>query len=528
MGAASRFAITFGSTLWRLVLAGVLLAAGGCASLPSDYPRTETHALRDTDSTWLARSAAAAIAAHPGQDAFAPLADGVGALVMRIYLAERAERSLDLMYYIWRDDLTGRLLAAALLDAADRGVRLRVLLDDLGTGADDAQLLALAAHPNIEIRLFNPIAQRGMRGWGTLVDVGRLNRRMHDKAFIADNQRAVLGGRNIGDEYFGANSDLAFGDLDVMIAGPLVRQVSGVFDEFWNSPVVYPIAVLAGEPGDPAALAALRVRLAEFAAAQRDSPYASNANAQAAAMRAAAAEFVFWGPGHLLADDPLKITRPPEDAEGHLLPKFAPLGIAAQRELLIVSPYFVPGEAGVQWLAAQARHGVRVTVLTNSLASSDVSAVHAGYERYRMPLLEAGVALYELRPQPAEAGSARAKRMLGSSRASLHAKTFMFDRRAVFIGSLNLDPRSIQLNTEIGVVAESAAMVAALADPLESALDRIAWRLERRSDSSGQARLVWIEHDDGREAVLDQEPEVSVWRRMAVWFIGLLPVESQL
>ncbi len=220
------------STLLHWLFIAVLLALGGCASLPADYPRTETHALRDTGSTTLGRAAAPALAAHPGQSAFYPLPDGVGALVTRLHLADAAERSLDLMYYIWRDDLAGRLLADAVLRAADRGVRVRVILDDLGTGADDAQLLALDAHPNIEVRLFNPIAQRGMRGWGTLVDFGRLNRRMHNKAFIADNQRAILGGRNIGDEYFGASSDVAFGDLDVAVAGPLVGEVSGVFDRF--------------------------------------------------------------------------------------------------------------------------------------------------------------------------------------------------------------------------------------------------------------------------------------------------------
>jgi putative cardiolipin synthase len=516
-------------TVLRLLLVVVALSIlGGCASLPADYPRTETHALQDTGSTRLGQAGAAALAAHPGQNGFLPLPSGVDALVMRLHLAEQAERSLDLMYYIWHNDLVGRHMVNAVLRAADRGVRVRILLDDLGVAADDAHLLALDAHPNIEIRLFNPIALRGLRGWGTLVDFGRLNRRMHDKAFIADNQRAVLGGRNIGDEYFGANSEVAFGDLDVAFAGPLVADVSAVFDQFWNSPVVYPIAALAGQPGDAASLDALRASLAGFVASQRDSPYVTDLKAQAVAMRAASADQPFWGQGHVLADDPLKVTRPPEDAQGHLLPKFATLGLQVQRELLIVSPYFVPGDSGVAWLTGLVKRGARVTVLTNSLASNDVAAVHAGYRRYREALLEGGVRLYELRPQAVEVGREKTKGGLMGSRASLHAKTFMVDRKAIFIGSLNLDPRSIQLNTEIGVVCENAAMVATLASGLESALDRIAWRVERGVDASGKPKLVWVE--TGPEGVVRraEEPDAGFWRRLSVWFIGLLPVESQL
>ncbi len=292
--------------------------------------------------------------------------------------------------------------------------------------------------------------------------------------------------------------------------------------------MVYPIAVLASEPGGAASLDELRARLSAFVESERDSPYATSARAQGEAMRTVLVDNLYWGPGHVLADDPLKVTRPPEDAEGHLLPKFGALGLQAQRELLVVSPYFVPGDTGVAWFADQVRRGVQVTVLTNSLASSDVSAVHAGYEHYREALLASGVKLYELRPEAIAVAAEKQKRRMLGSRASLHAKTFMVDRRAIFIGSLNLDPRSVQLNTEIGVVCENAAMVEVLADGIEGTLDRIAWRVELRPGASGSPHLAWIENGPGGEVVRDQEPEVSVWRRMAVWFIGLLPVESQL
>jgi putative cardiolipin synthase len=237
----------------RLVLAALLLIVGGCASLPADYERTESHALADTASTSLGRNGREALAAHPGESAFRPLTDGVDALVARMLLAEAAERSLDVQYYIWHDDLTGRLFGNALLRAADRGVRVRILLDDVGTKANDEVVLALDSHPNVEVRLFNPVASRAFRGLGMLTDFSRVNRRMHNKVFVADNQRAILGGRNIGDEYFDAHGGVVFSDVDVEIAGPAVAEASKAFDAYWNAPMSVPIAALTGGAGRPRA-----------------------------------------------------------------------------------------------------------------------------------------------------------------------------------------------------------------------------------------------------------------------------------
>jgi putative cardiolipin synthase len=514
------------SNLLRALAFSTLLV-GACASLPADYPRTQSHALTDTASTRLGRAGEAALRAHPGENGFHPMPNGVDALLMRLYLAEAAERSLDLMYYIWHDDLVGRHLAAAVLRAADRGVRVRLLVDDLGTNPDDNAILALDAHPNVEVRLFNPVASRSARLWGALTDFGRVNRRMHNKAFIADNQRAILGGRNIGDEYFGAHTETDFGDLDVVTAGPVVAQISAAFDRYWNSPVVYPIAVLAGREGSDAELAALRQRLAEFVESQRDTPYVKSLQSEAATALATAPQ-LYWGKADLLVDDPAKVTRTQEETEGHLLPQFAQLGLDITREVTIVSPYFIPGDAGVQWLLGLVKRGVRVTVLTNSLASNDVPSVYAGYKSYREPLVEGGVRLYELKPEAIAYAREKGKRNPQGSRASLHAKTFFFDRRSVFVGSLNLDPRSIKLNTEIGVVCESPAMTEALLAPLEKALDRIAWRIDRVVDPSGHAHLVWVQTDTSGVHRFDEEPDVSAWRRFSVWFLGLLPIESQL
>jgi putative cardiolipin synthase len=444
-------------------------------------------------------------------------------------LAEAAERSLDVQYYIWHDDLTGRLFTNALLRAADRGVRVRILVDDVGTKANDETLLTLDAHPKIEVRLFNPVASRTFRGLGMLTDFSRTNRRMHNKAFVADNQRAVLGGRNIGDEYFEASGDVAFGDLDVLTLGPVVAEVSNAFDLFWNAPPSIPVGALTGRLGQAASLDVLREQLAAFAEAQADSPYVRQARSTAVRGLLAGTDGLFWGRGHVVVDDPAKVTRPPENTEGHLLPQLARIGVPLRSELLIVSPYFVPGDAGVAALNALVQRGVRVTVLTNSLAATDVGAVHAGYKKYREPLLAGGVRLYEMKPGAIDYARAKdGKRQISGSRASLHAKTFIFDRRAVFIGSLNLDPRSAQLNTEIGVVGESEAMAGALARGLESGLDQVAWRLERVVGTDDSVRLVWNETTAEGTRQLQDEPEVGAWRKFGVWFLGLLPIESQL
>ncbi|MCX9155650.1 phospholipase D family protein [Niveibacterium sp. 24ML] len=511
----------------RRLAAGLLLAGAmtACASLPENMPRSESHALTPDGATRIGRALATRQPAAAGDNHFRPLPDGVDALMARIALAASAERTLDLQYYIWHDDLTGRFLTQALLRAADRGVRVRVLLDDVGTSGDDQVLSAIDAHPNIEIRLFNPVASRGVRGLGMLFDFERTNRRMHNKAFVADNQVAILGGRNIGDEYFGASPELAFGDLDVLTFGPVVPQVSHAFDRYWNTPASIPIAALSGT-GTAEDLADVRVELDRFTLEHRDSPYADLAREALEAAVGAPGSQLFPGQAHLLYDDPGKITRAPEDTEGTLMPQFAGVGVESSKELLVVSPYFIPGNAGVGFFAELVKRGVRVTILTNSLAASDVGAVHSGYQRYRDALLDAGVQLYELRPTArVQTGK---KKMLGSSRASLHAKTFVFDRRSVFIGSLNLDPRSLQLNTEIGIVCDSPPMADAIASGIEGELDALAWQVVQAPTPGGGTQLEWIERRPEGKLRLTEEPEVSTLRRLGVWFLGLLPIESQL
>ncbi|MDR5752962.1 MULTISPECIES: phospholipase D family protein [unclassified Caballeronia] len=514
--------------LRRLMAALLVLLLNACASLPPQGGRIATHAVHDTARTRLGAAFTPGEQTHPGETAFHLLPDAMDALVARIILTETADRTLDMQYYIWHDDATGRTLAAAMLRAADRGVRVRLLLDDLGTNADDRVLLALASHPNVEVRLFNPVASRSFKRLGSALEFFRVNRRMHNKALIADNQGAILGGRNIGDEYFGASTTVAFGDLDVLVHGPVVREVSVAFDEYWNSEAAYPIDSLTGRHGDPNDLLDYRAQLDAYMASERSTPYFVQAKARLTdALHSRDAEFS-WGKATLLYDDPSKITRAPTDAEGHLMSQLKALKLQPEHEMLVVSPYFVPQKEGVAWLAGMTARGVRVTVLTNSLAATDVSAVHAGYQRYRRDLLEAGVRLYELKPV-AGSQSTEKKSTFGSSKASLHAKTYVFDRTGIFIGSMNLDPRSVELNTEIGVYCESPQAAGEVVDGIGKNLDRVAWRLELRGDPQGGSHIVWIDTAaDGTVTELDKEPDVSAMRRTGIWFLGLLPIESQL
>lgn len=512
------------------LLAPLLVA--GCAALPSPMPLPASHAYTDTAQTRMGRALAPLAAAHPGRSGARPLLDGREAFAARYVLAGMAERSLDVQYYLWHPDTSGSLLAQALWDAAERGVRVRLLLDDNNTGGLDTEIAALDAHPNIEVRLFNPFANRSWRLGDFARDFDRVNRRMHNKSFTVDNQATVVGGRNIGDEYLGAETSVAFADLDVLAVGPVVAEVSSVFDRYWNSPSAWPAAsLLAPPPHDTlertrAAWPAMRAR----PQAQR---YLEAVRRMALSERLLAGTLPLeWVPAHVVSDDPSKVLLPPERADVQLLPHLeAALG-RAQRELLLVSPYFVPGKEGTATLVAIARGGVQVSVLTNSLAATDVGPVYAGYRRYREELLRGGVRLYELKPEAvpepvADDEDARGRgvggSVGGSSGASLHAKTFGLDRSRIFIGSLNLDPRSIRLNTEMGVVLESPAMAGELARLFEQVVPQVAYELKLAG-----SEVTWLERTPGGEVVHTSTPRVGVLRRLWIAFLSLLPIEGLL
>jgi putative cardiolipin synthase len=510
-----------------VLVALLTLLCTACASLPPSTGKP-SQAYTHTADTLLGRTIAPRLAEHPGESALYPLIHGPDALLARLALARGAERSLDVQYYIFEADVTGKMLAGELVAAADRGVRVRVLLDDLH-GASDTVLATLDSHPNIEVRLFNPFAHRQARWLNFLTDFSRLDRRMHNKSMTADNQFTIVGGRNIGDAYFSADAASDFTDVDLLAAGPVTREVSAVFDDYWNSAAAYPIAELSRPPADvDQQLAALRTYLGNEAIQSRASPYVQNllksGLAQALEDRSLTE---YWGKAWVIADRADKVLVPPTDTSGHAMPQLVQLLDGAQHELTLVSPYFVPPQSAIDWFRAMTQRGVAVRILTNAYAATDVGAVHAGYAPKRKKLLEAGVELYELKPSAyAEAARAGQRSMISRSRASLHAKTYMVDHHELFVGSLNLDPRSSLLNTEMGVVADSAELCAG--SGIDAQLLDVAYKVMLEPDADGQPQLVWVTRENGLLRTYHDEPGMSALQHVGQFFLRMLPLEGEL
>jgi cardiolipin synthase C len=506
----------------RVLVCVPLLIAAGCASLP-ERPQLPPQISMPTGSDApLDRAVSDAESRHAGQAGFRLVVEGMEAFVIRAQSANLAARSIDVQSYIWHADATGRYLAQALLAAADRGVRVRLLLDDLDARAKNAGFGAIAAHANIEVRLFNPFATRsgGLRLAGEgLRDFGRINRRMHNKSWIADNRIALVGGRNLGDEYFTASDAVNFVDLDFAMIGPVVRDVSASFDRFWNSSSVWPMEVLDPGAVNEQALATLRAKLVEYTAGAQQSEYARALRDNDGIQRLVAGDWALrWSSKYrFVSDDPAKVTMQKKDAARAVVAAAVVEQLRSARSSLeVISPYFVPGDEGSGVLIARAKAGAGVQVLTNSLAANDVATVHGGYSRHRKALLEGGVQLFELKPLAGNQPTS----FSGSSGASLHTKALALDGKVLFVGSYNLDPRSTWLNCEQGVLVEDAALAAQLSEifRVQSGADR-AWKvtLER-----GQLR--W---NDGGET-LDSEPRASAWRKFQAWFARAFHLDAQL
>jgi putative cardiolipin synthase len=468
----------------------------------------------------LEESLVALTRAHAGESGLVALHDGRDSFAARVLLADTATRTLDVQYYIWRNDLSGTILFEALRRAADRGVRVRLLLDDNNTAGLDPVLTALDSHPRIEIRLFNPFRQRRWRWLGYLTDFSRLNRRMHNKSFTADAQATIVGGRNIGDEYFDAGKQALFVDLDVLGVGPVADAVEQDFERYWNSASAIPAARVL-----PAASPQALADFAVAANARAEEPGAvtyldSIRHSVLVRDLLAGCLALVWAPARLVSDDPKKgLAR--EKQTDLLATRLAHILGGVDRELCVISPYLVPTRAGKAFLCARAREGVRVAVLTNALEATDVLAVHAGYAKRRHALLRAGVRLYELRRHsPARRRWWRLRGLHGSSASSLHAKTFSVDRQRLFIGSFNFDQRSVRLNTEMGIVIDDAGMAAASAEAFASGVPENAYEVRLRGH-----RLEWIERDDATSIVHRREPGSTFWQRAFVWVISRLPID---
>ncbi|WP_128177547.1 phospholipase D family protein [[Pantoea] beijingensis] len=471
-------------------------------------------------ATRLARAITPLTDRHPHVSGVHPLSDGMDAFAARYLLTSMAERTLDVQYYIWQNDMSGRLLFSALLAAAERGVFIRLLLDDNNTMGLDETLSELNRHPNIEIRLFNPFSFRTLRALGYLTDFARLNRRMHNKSFTVDGVATIVGGRNVGDEYFGTGDEPLFTDLDVLAIGPVVEEVTRDFERYWHSRAVSPLNSVVDEETNNTHFA---VSLPQD---WRDSPrvqqYLSRLNASQFVSQLESGELLLiWARTRLLSDDPRKGLGRAKTST--MLPQrmMALLG-RPQQQFDIISAYFVPTRAGVAQLLSLVRSGVKIAILTNSLAANDVSVVHAGYAKWRKKLLRHGITLYELKPHGDAQDMPHDRGLTGNSGSSLHAKTFSVDNEKVFIGSFNFDPRSAVLNTEMGFLIESETLATSVHQRFVERMRDRAWKL--RLDKWG--RINWVEYEgEAGEMVHRHEPRTRFIQRLLVRLVWRLPVE---
>jgi phosphatidylserine/phosphatidylglycerophosphate/cardiolipin synthase-like enzyme len=516
--------------LRRAAALGLSASLCACAALPPLPARKPSQALVQPETTALGRRVLAERGAvPPTQSGLRLLVNGEDALATLLALTDAAERTLDLQYYAVLNETSSRVLLERVRAAADRGVRVRLLVDDFNTTGTDDAMLRMTRHPRIEVRLYNPLPAGRLsvvtKVLASLHDVARINSRMHNKQLVADNTLAVTGGRNLGDAYFLQAAEANFVDLDLLVAGLVVRQLSATFDRYWNSELAYPVEVLVAPGTAPAAADGA----SEPASVPLDAESALPAGAreriaaQVLALRGGALRLQ-WSPVRLLTDAPSKSLAEgdPKDAE-IMYDDVGALLRSAQREVLLVTPYLVPGRAGMALIGELRARGVRVRILTASLAGTDAPAVHVGYSRYRQGLLDLGVELFELRAEP---GGPKPPRLGGvHSRTNLHAKALLIDGRTVMVGSMNFDPRSEKLNTEMGLLARSDALGAEVQRLFEQICRVGAYRVD--NDASGALRWTWSD-GQGREQVFESEPEVSWFKRLGIRLLAPLAPESML
>lgn len=512
----------------RLLLVAVLFLAG-CAGQVISVP---SHALPTHDSA-LTQRVEALSAEHPaGHSGFRLLPASSEAFAARVKMFRAAQVSLDIQYYIVHDGLSTQALIDELLQAADRGVRVRVLLDDTTSDGNDYQIATLAAHPNVQIRVFNPLhtgrSTMITRTIGRLLHLSLHHRRMHNKLVLADSSLAIVGGRNLGDEYFDADKGLNFTDIDLLAAGPAARQLTTSFDQYWNHELSAPIQQFLRDPPSEQTLRQARQQLAvQLAQARReDSPRYQRLMSDLDEPKLGQwLDDLIWAPGEALWDHPDKVrSQGIPEPELLLTSQLQPALDGVREELTLISAYFVPTRTGVEYFAGHAEAGVNIRLLTNSLEATDVPVVHGGYAPYRRELLEMGVQLFELRRQPDEETSYN---LSGQSESALHSKAAVFDQQRVFIGSLNFDPRSVLWNTEVGILVESPQLASEVRKlMLEGMAPAISYEV-RLQEHDGEQRLVWIAEDEGRLRVIKKEPG-GLWRRFNAWVAQVIGLERML
>lgn len=508
-----------------VVLIAIAVLLTGCASVDFDYPRTESFAFQDTDDTYFGAGLSDVTLDKPAnQSGFYPLRDGVDALAARLLLIEHAQVSIDVQYYLINTDLVGNTFVHALLRAADRGVRVRLLLDDIMTSGHDLGMAALDSHPNFEMRVFNPF-NRGTvgRSLGALASFSRINRRMHNKSLTIDNQITIIGGRNIANQYFGADENKKYGDLDVAGIGPVVKDVSMMFDAYWNYRSALPVQAVAKPLSDPTAeLARVRASLDLASGDIVHSVYADAVVEREYGYLHTDHTIFRWAPYELVYDAPDKNEKAKAKEAASITTALRKSLEEAENEVIVVSPYFVPRKTGIEAFSALQERGVNVTILTNSLAANNQFTVHAGYAPSRKPLLKNGVKLYELRPDADISGSEFVA--FSGATATLHTKAFVVDHKSVFIGSFNFDPRSININTEMGVIIHDAELAREFVDTVKYVLPRQTYEVFLND----KEQVRWRSYMNGEKVILDKEPETTWGDRFKVGLVRILPIRGQL
>jgi putative cardiolipin synthase len=468
---------------------------------------TQTTVLGTAASTWLT--------GKPANSAVYRLDSGSDALGARVGLIDRAEQSIDIQSYLIKDDLSGNLVALHLAQAADRGVRVRLLMDDALTDEVDAGLLSLDEHNKIEVRVFNPFPRRRSRFISLLANFNILNRRMHNKSFTVDNQVTIVGGRNIADEYYQTGGDTEFIDEDLLAIGSVVDEVSDGFDEYWNSPEAIPMDAFDKLVAHSSVAESLEEGR-KYIDQHRDKPFLKGVDSSLVDSFVDGHLELVAAPARIVQDHPDKVRNLVRRRTSEMSAYLQKLVSAAQKELIVISPYFVPQKQGVDFFGSLVKKGVRVVIISNSLASTNHSSVHAVYARYRKPLLQQGVELYELRP--------RFEATETDTKITLHSKVATVDGQRLFVGSFNLDPRSLYLNTEMGMEVESQALTESMATSILDTLPDYAYKLRL----SRKNRLQWLLQTAGVEEVITTEPQTSLLRRFLTKLMSLLPIEGQL
>jgi putative cardiolipin synthase len=505
----------------RLFFVAALLTLVACAGVPFDYPKTASTALPPSSETRMGELDADWEAEHGRLSGVIGLPDGIDALGARLRMMEVAERTIDAQYFIVKKDRAGALFTGKMLRAADRGVRIRFLVDDIFSPGVDQAFTLLNSHPNIEVRLFNPLSRQGFKYWNYLIDFSRANRRMHNKSFTVDNAMTIVGGRNIGEEYFELNQDVKFDDYEVLAVGPVVDEVSAGFDIFWNSELAVPIEAFKVKvrPGD---LDKWREHIMSEMDKGNTGIYGQAINSSLLVELKEGKKTLIPAMATMVTDTPEKLQNAVGDTELATLARETGRRFrAAEREILIVTPYFIPQDSGAELIEKLLAKGVRVVIATNSLASTNHVAVYSGYRRYRKRLLAAGAEFYEVRAKQTGGENAWGH---NPEMMTLHSKATIIDRKTIFVGSLNFDPRSLLINSEMGLFIESDYAGEGFAAAVFEELKRVAYKV----DLDERGKLRWTFQSGEGTEVLAKSPQASWGRRFMARFYGLLPIESQL